>query len=554
MPRVAIVMAAATFLLATGCTYEGRDQAADGPLRSYVIRPEADVWVRVDEPSARATDDDRLRVRDGEEAATTFLRFDLPAGPGQWRLRLRMWAERDSASGGAVHVVDGAWSPEEVTWSGSPEVQGPPLAEVGPVADNSWAEVDLGTMPAQDEISLALVGQSDRLVEYSSSEGKHEPQLIAVPATDASPPGPVPEPRGQGLWISHDELMALPMHGPAWERMWDVATGDLGQADLADQDSNHDIATLALAYVAARTGDEQLLERATQEILSVIGTDENEDEDCHYEPDIARSLAVGRNLVSYIVAADVIGLDPDGEAGSAGRRFAEWVDQVRHKPNCPHTGEGEYPDGDWFDLSQFHDWSASNVSSMAGASRIAAALYLGDTAEVERAWATYRRYLGDTAVGPELMFNDNGLTWTPDPDDPRGVNPPGATIAGHSVDGAIPNDIGRGGEFDWPPGHTQYPWEGIAGMYVQAELLSRAGYPSWEVQDRAPLRAVLFLRRLADEFGDEWWDHTDWAKYVANHVYGESLPISGLADEGKNMAWTDWTHGDGRRGASGAEG
>jgi hypothetical protein len=69
------------------------------------------------------------------------------------------------------------------------------------------------------------------------------------------PPPPVPAPhRGPALWISPAELAALPTNGSAWNAVLAAAEGDLGTADVADQDSTHDGKTLACALAAARTG------------------------------------------------------------------------------------------------------------------------------------------------------------------------------------------------------------------------------------------------------------------------------------------------------------
>jgi hypothetical protein len=83
---------------------------------------------------------------------------------------------------------------------------------------------------------------------------------------------------------------------------------------------------------------------------------------------------------------------------------------------------------------------------------------------------------------------------------------------------------------------------------VQAELLSRAGYPAWEWENRALLRAAQFLYDLGWEAnGDDTWQ-----PWLINYVYGTDFPTTTPARPGKNMGWTDWTHGP-QRVASGAE-
>jgi len=44
------------------------------------------------------------------------------------------------------------------------------------------------------------------------------------------------------------------MSGPSWEQLKHTADGDLGQANIADQNSDHDVKTLAVALLYARTG------------------------------------------------------------------------------------------------------------------------------------------------------------------------------------------------------------------------------------------------------------------------------------------------------------
>jgi len=193
---------------------------------------------------------------------------------------------------------------------------------------------------------------------------------------------------------------------------------------------------------------------------------------------------------------------------------------------------------------QGHAESGSNGSALQGAARIAAARYLDDQRDLEDAWLTFRRYSGDRTVGPPLDLK-RGVEagWAADPQRPVAVNPAGATRDGHPVGGAIINDLARGGDLRWPPRFTQYPWEGISGYVLQAELLARAGYPAWEVEDRAPLRTVAFLWEAYGASGEErWWDHTNWAKHVVNAAYGTTYPVPEGDPNGRNIGWTDWTH------------
>jgi hypothetical protein len=344
----------------------------------------------------------------------------------------------------------------------------------------------------------------------------------------------------KGIWISQEEIVKLPMTGTAWTNMKATADSNIGTANLADQNSSHDQKTLAVALVAARTGDAAMRTKAVNSILSVIGTDANPDPDCDTSPSMARSLAVARNLSSYVTAADIINLR-SGTDGTNGKKWQDYVEFIRFKKNCRNNGGNPSRN-----LSEIHDFGSSNGDVLGGGSRIAAAAYLGDKAELDKAWATYQFYAGDRTKCSHCATNLNaaGESWsyTADASKQVAVNPIGTTKNGHKVDGAIVNDQGRGGSFAWPPGYTQYPWEGLQGFYLQAEILTRMGYPAYDVMDKAPLRALDYQYYLSQEFGSTWWNNEPWVVWVANKAYGKTYTTKETAGGGKNMSWTDWTH------------
>jgi hypothetical protein len=165
------------------------------------------------------------------------------------------------------------------------------------------------------------------------------------------------------------------------------------------------------------------------------------------------------------------------------------------------------------------------------------AVYLGDAAELARTAIVFRGYLGDYNAYRGFEFAED-LSWHPNPARPLGVNPKGAMKNGHSIDGALPEEMRRGGPFQWPASPTGYPWEGLQGALVQAEILYKAGYPSWEWQDRALLRAVQFLYNI----GWEPESDDEWLIWLVNHRYGTNFPQQAEVNPGKNMGWTNWTH------------
>lgn len=366
----------------------------------------------------------------------------------------------------------------------------------------------------------------------------------------------------RGFWITQDEIDQLSEAGDTWDRILEIADGSLGQADIANQNYDHPIDTLAAALVYAKTGDTDYRDKAIEELVEVIGTEENDDDDCEYSradsdggPAGARSLAIGRNLAAYMIAADVLnfrenGYNPSGQ----GEDFEMWVQEIRFRDNCPNTGSGSYPDGDWFSISETHDAAGSNGNAMAGGARVAAAAYLNDKEELDLAFLTFRRYLGDTSVGPDLRINDDDPTWIFDQNNPQAINPKDAEIDSYPVDGVIVNDQRRGGERptdpDDEPGYTQYPWEGMEGAYIQAVIFERLGYKvdgkgPFDLEDEALLRTAEYQKYLQDTFGGDWYDseRSSWVKHLVNCIYEKSYPAHSDSD-GRAMAWSMWTFPD----------
>jgi hypothetical protein len=341
------------------------------------------------------------------------------------------------------------------------------------------------------------------------------------------------------IWISPATLRHLPTTGAAWDRLLADAEADPGTADVADQDSAHDVATLAAALVCARTNSPELCDKARAGVVSAIGTERG-----------GRWLAVGRNLTAYVIAADVMGLRADGDPESAGTRVETWIrgfETERLADN--NTGEP---------IPVIPFASGSNASAQEGAAYVAVAAYLGDRAALERAWDAFRTYLCDpSAPDRERIDLHRGVEagWAYDDRHPCAVDPagaakrvpPGRPGAGQLVqlDGAIINDMARGGDLAWPPGTTQYPWVGLEGLVPAAVMLDRAGYPALTVADGAVLRAVRYLRDLELSTGSGTWFRERRCNEIiqlVNVAYGVHFRVDLPAGGGRTVGYTDWTH------------
>lgn len=343
--------------------------------------------------------------------------------------------------------------------------------------------------------------------------------VVAVGAATA--PGEASAALEPGIWLTPEEVAQLPTHGDAWRGLEQVAEEKMGHADLSDQDSEHDIHVLAAALVYARTGEQRFRDKAAAGIMDAVDTENG-----------GRSLALARGLVSYVVAADLIdlrGYDADRE-----RVFARWLDRVRTEELKPESRPT---------LELTHERAANNWGTHAGASRIAADIYLGDEKDLARAAAVFKGYVGDRAAYHGFRYGED-LSWQADEKNPVGINPQGARKDGESIDGVIPDDMRRGCELRFPPCPTLYPWEAMQGLVVQAELLSRQGYDAWNWGDQALRRAATYLFDLHDRHGDEDWGAPggdEWIPWLLNARYGTDFPTVDPAQPGKGMGFTDWT-------------
>ncbi|MFN8187683.1 MAG: Ig-like domain-containing protein [Gaiellales bacterium] len=336
--------------------------------------------------------------------------------------------------------------------------------------------------------------------------------LATLSLTLAAAPAPAAT---VGIWLTPGEIAALPMSGPAWDRVKATADGNLGLPDLGDYNSDHDVRTLAVALVYVRTGEALYRLKAADAIMGAIGTEDG-----------GQAVTLGRNLDSYVFAADLIDLASFDAARDA--QFRTWLAGVRHEV---------FSDGS---LISNDENRANNHGRVAGGSRVAVAAYLGDAVDLARAAQVFKGWLGDRSSYASFKYGD--LSWQADPALPVGINPPGAVKDGHAIGGAMPEEMRRGCSFRWPPCPTGYPWGGLQGALIEAEVLFRSGYDAFAWESQALRRAAQFILDLDQALGG-WWATGDdtWQPWFVNFAYGTAFPTRDAAI-GKTMGWTDWTH------------
>jgi hypothetical protein len=511
-------------------------QQADTAAAAISVAPSADASVSPEHRSVSYGGRGWLRVG-GLGQWRSYLRFDAPSDALVKRAVLRLRVSRPAADAIDVRVgLGGSWSGGSPVLNGAPRV-GARVKRFKPVGcrpgtrtprratcGNVVIDVTAALRPGRPLV-VVLTSTSPRLAQIASNEAlRGRPRLVVTAASrPAAPPAPSPAvqaPSGTGpvagVWTSAAELASRPMSGPAWQAM-KAAADSSGSAKISDQNSFHDVNTLAAALVYARTGNAAYRQKAAAAISSAIGTERG-----------GRTLALGRNLVGYVAAADLIGLgslDPGLDG-----RFRSWLTGVRSASLSGDT------------LISTHEQRPNNWGTMAGASRMAADVYLGDKADLDRAANVFRGWLGERAAYSGFNFGD--LSWQADAGQPVAVEPQGATKDGLDVDGALADDMRRGCGPKAPPCQTDYAWEAMQGVVVQAQILARRGYDSWGWGNRAMLRAANFLERLDRQFGG-WWASADdeWQPWVINRAYGTNFRKTTPAQPGKIMGWTDWVFG-----------
>ena len=354
-------------------------------------------------------------------------------------------------------------------------------------------------------------------------------------ATTSSPDtSPVNTSTSGGMWISSAELMSLPTSGIAWDKIRTAAYGSWGTADLKNQENKHDIYTLAGALVFARTGDPALRSKVRDAIMAAK---RSLDETSEWQTTNG-VLAAGRQLGTYVISADLI--DLKNYDFVADTEFRIWLTTIRT------TNIGTH--GRWKSLTYTCENAAGNWNAFACASRIAASIYLGDIADVDRASAIIRAFFGERAYYPanapgrysyfqhtagyQASWACADTTWT-------GINPT-CTKSGINIDGVLVEDASRGGGCCVLQGDgIMYSWEALQGLFVSTELLYRTGrYGNpYGWSNQALKRALDFMQRSG-------WGISNAAKYVpwiANARYGTSYATAANIT-GRIMSWGDWLY------------
>ena len=325
--------------------------------------------------------------------------------------------------------------------------------------------------------------------------------------TPVDPGGSTPT---TGLWINSKEIAALPTSGPAWSAMHSAATSSWGTPTIADQNSKADTNTLAGALVAVRTNDAAMKTKVRSQLMALAANHPYD-----------RVLALSRELPSYVIAADLVGLDSGQRA-----TFEKFLREAMTHKMDGHSGGT--------DLVSTALLSPNNWGTMARAAAAAVYVYLGDDAGLAKIADTQEAWLGGNAPNTLKYSSTNWHAGSPK----KGINARGASRDGHSLDGVIPEDQRRTGEYTWPAPKGSYPHEALQGAIVTSVILDRAGALPFDAGDKALERAERWLVTTNANPPASDDGNTPWllVKYGSG-----SFARSASATAGKNIAWAAWT-------------
>lgn len=542
----------------------------------------------------------------------SYIRFTVTSISGAVsNARVRVYVTDATRNGPALYTTSNSWTETGITWNNRPARTSDMLEDKAALTVNSWVEYDVtNIITGNGTYSFVLATDAADILGLSSREGRSGPQLVvtladtttAPPPTSTLPPtaGPttaLPSPTalpptstpativptitavpltatpttvqptaiastpttilptvttaqptttatavqpttttstGDGMWISPTEIMNLPTSGAAWDSMHTTAYGSWGTADLKNQDNKNAIYTLAGALVYARTGDPALRSKVRNAIMAAK---QSLDQSAEWQTTNG-VLAAGRQIGAYVIAADLINLS--GYDAAADNEFRAWLGPIRT------TNIGTH--GRWKSITFTCENAAGNWNTFACASRIAASIYLGDTADVQRASLIIRAFLGERSVYPSNAPGRNGYfqhtggyqsSWSCSDATWLGNNPY-CLKSGVNVDGVLVEDASRGGGCCALQGDgIMYSWEALQGLFVSVELLYRTGnYGNpYTWSNNALKRSLDFMQRSG-------WAVTNPAKYVpwlANARYATSYPTT-TGGNGRIMSWGEWLY------------
>lgn len=161
--------------------------------QSTTFTPTNDAYVSQAKPKNAFGAKKILQVKDAAKDVNTYIKFNVSGLGGTVQsATLRLWVTNPGPDGGAVYAVSPfylntttQWLETGLKWNNAPVIGGAPLAVVGNAVKGQWVELDVtpavvAALNGDGRVSLAIANDSRNLVNFSSKEGAHPPELIVI--------------------------------------------------------------------------------------------------------------------------------------------------------------------------------------------------------------------------------------------------------------------------------------------------------------------------------------------------------------------------------------
>lgn len=366
----------------------------------------------------------------------------------------------------------------------------------------------------------------------------------SAPAATAAAPGT--------MLISAERLASLPTSGAAYTYMKQRADAAMANMSLSSPNATSPwlpnfngsgyvprpgVQTLAAALVYARTGDVRYRDFVIRSNRFVIGSEDAASNDGTSFS--GKELAVSRNIGAYVLAADLVGMDPavtGSRPGYTSTVWRTWLGALRTKLIGGSAGSCE-------SMARCDNERAHNWGAFASAGRVAIDVYLGDPTDLAVAVSRLKRWLGESQEGaqwkPTADF-DASYACVPAGGSWQAVN---GTGCGLQKDGMIVEDISRSALpfFSYDSTGIGYTMEAYQAQLFAGILLQRQGYDVFNWGNQAFRRVMDWLQREGKPFGTNSGveRHVSW---IPRYFYGRSYPTT-AAGMGRTLGFTDWLYG-----------
>jgi hypothetical protein len=353
------------------------------------------------------------------------------------------------------------------------------------------------------------------------------------------------------MLIDSARLASLPTSGAAYTAMKKTADNAMATMSLTAPTSKspwlpnygdsstgvgNGAATLAAALVYARTGDARYRDFVIRVNRFVIGSENSASTNGTGAAD--RLLGTMRQISGYVLAADLVRMDPNvtgSRSGYTSTVWKTWLGALRTKS----IGAGNKPS-----IVVTNNNNATNWGAWASAARTAIDVYLNDTADLAVAVARLKLYLGESTSGtPWVKSGSYDASWVCTASGSVQFTAVNGSSCGSGKDGIIVEDASRSGSpFPaWDKAGIDYSFHAYGAQLVAALLLDRKGYDVWNWGNRALKRIMDRLDRLgvATGNGRATATHVSW---IPRHFYNTSYPTV-PARASDTLGYTDWLYG-----------